>query len=163
MKFTIEQLLDQKNLTQEEARDVMLKIMSGEYDDVQIAGFLIALRCKGETSTEIAGFAQAMRDKMTKIECVDNAIDMCGTGGDASGTFNISTAATFVVAGAGVPVAKHGNRSMTSKSGSADVLQALGIPIDKSVEESTQDIEEIGLGFMFAPAYHPAMKHAIGA
>jgi anthranilate phosphoribosyltransferase len=91
------------------------------------------------------------------------AIDMCGTGGDALGTFNISTTATFVVAGAGVHVAKHGNRSMTSKSGSADVLQALGIPIDKSVEESTQDIEEIGLGFMFAPAYHPAMKHAIGA
>jgi anthranilate phosphoribosyltransferase len=91
------------------------------------------------------------------------AIDMCGTGGDALGTFNISTTATFVVAGAGVHVAKHGNRSMTSKSGSADVLHALGIAIDKSVEESTKDIEEIGLGFMFAPAYHPAMKHAIGA
>ncbi len=117
MKLIIEQLLDNNSLTQEEARDVMSQIMSGEYDDAQISGFLIALRAKGETSTEIAGFTQAMRDKMTKIDCVDNAIDMCGTGGDASGTFNISTAATFVVAGAGVPVAKHGNRSMTSKSG----------------------------------------------
>ena len=129
MKFTIEKLLDQISLTQEEARNVMFQIMSGEYDDAQISGFLIALRCKGETSAEIAGFSQAMRDKMTKIDCVDNAIDMCGTGGDASGTFNISTAATFVVAGAGVPVAKHGNRSMTSKSGSADVLTALGVEI----------------------------------
>ena len=97
MKLIIEQLLDQKNLTQEEARDVMFQIMSGEYDDAQISGFLIALRCKGETSTEIAGFTQAMRDKMTKIDCVDNAIDMCGTGGDSTGTFNISTATTFIV------------------------------------------------------------------
>ena len=134
MKFTIEKLLDQENLTQKEAREVMFQIMSGEYDDAKIAGFLIALRAKGETSTEIAGFAQAMRDKMTRIECVDGAIDMCGTGGDARGTFNISTAASFVVAGAGVKVAKHGNRSMTSQSGSADVLQALGIAINRPVE-----------------------------
>ena len=163
MKFIIEQLLDQDSLTQEEAREVMLNIMSGEYDDAKIAGFLIALRAKGETSTEIAGFAQAMRDKMTKIECVDGAIDMCGTGGDSSGTFNISTAATFVVAGAGVPVAKHGNRSMTSKSGSADVLTALGIDITLPPEKVSKCIEEIGLGFMFAPSLHPAMKYAMGA
>ena len=163
MKLTIEQLLDQKSLTQEEAREVMINIMSGEYDDAKIAGFLIALRAKGETSTEIAGFTQAMRDKMTKIKSVDGAIDMCGTGGDSSGTFNISTAATFVVAGAGVHVAKHGNRSMTSKSGSADVLQALGISINLAVEKSAENIDSIGLGFMFAPAYHPAMKYAIGA
>jgi len=104
-----------------------------------------------------------MREKMVPVSLDSPAIDMCGTGGDALGTFNISTAATFVVSGAGVKVAKHGNRSMTSKSGSADVLQALGIPIDKPVEESTKDIEEIGLGFLFAPAYHPAMKYAIGA
>ena len=115
MKVTIEQLLDQISLTQEEARDVMDKIISGKYNDAQISGFLIALRAKGENYEEIAGFAQAMRNKMTPIDSVKDAIDMCGTGGDALGTFNISTAASFVVAGAGVPVAKHGNRSMTSK------------------------------------------------
>ena len=163
MKFTIEKLLDQESLTQEEAREVMFQIMSGEYDDAKIAGFLIAIRAKGETSTEIAGFAQAMRDKMTRIECVDGAIDMCGTGGDASGTFNISTAATFVVVGAGVPVAKHGNRSMTSKSGSADVLTALGVDITLPPEKVSECIEKIGLGFMFAPSLHPAMKYAMGA
>ncbi len=163
MKQILEQLLNQHNLTRDEAYNIMLSIMSGEYDDAQIAGFLMALRAKGETVDEIAGFAQAMREKMVTIQLETTAIDMCGTGGDALGTFNISTAATFVIAGAGVHVAKHGNRSMTSKSGSADVLQALGISIDKSVEESTEDIENIGLGFMFAPAYHPAMKHAIGA
>tara|TARA_B110000196_G_scaffold140748_1_gene121929 strand:- start:5769 stop:6575 length:807 start_codon:yes stop_codon:yes gene_type:complete len=100
---------------------------------------------------------------MIKVSLDCKAIDMCGTGGDSTGTFNISTAASFVTAGAGVHVAKHGNRSMTSKSGSADVLQALGIPINKAIEESTKDIEEIGLGFMFAPSYHPAMKYASGA
>jgi len=163
MKEILEQILDKQNLTRDEAFNVMFSIMSGEFDDSQIAGFLMALRAKGETVDEITGFAQAMRNIMVTVPLDFPAIDMCGTGGDALGTFNISTTATFVVAGAGVHVAKHGNRSMTSKSGSADVLQALGIPIDKSVEESAQDIEEIGLGFMFAPAYHPAMKHAIGA
>tara|TARA_B100001123_G_C15323688_1_gene1028790 strand:- start:356 stop:1351 length:996 start_codon:yes stop_codon:yes gene_type:complete len=163
MKHVLEQLLDKQNLTVKEAFNVMLSIMSGEYDDSQIAGFLMALRAKGETIDEITGFAQAMREKMVSVRLDSPAIDMCGTGGDASGTFNISTAATFVVAGAGVHVAKHGNRSMTSKSGSADVLQALGIVIDKPAEMSIEDIEQIGLGFMFAPDYHPAMKHAIGA
>ena len=163
MKQILEQLLNKQNLTREESFNVMLSIMSGEFSDAQIAGFLMALRSKGETMDEITGFAQAMREKMVTVSLESPAIDMCGTGGDASGTFNISTAATFVVAGAGIHVAKHGNRSMTSKSGSADVLQALGIAIDKSVEESIQDIELIGLGFMFAPAYHPAMKHALGA
>jgi len=163
MKQILELLLDKQNLTRDESFNVMLSIMSGEYNDAQIAGFLVTLRAKGETVDEITGFAQAMRDKMVTIPLDTPAIDMCGTGGDASGTFNISTAATFVVAGAGVHVAKHGNRSMTSKSGSADVLQALGIPIDKPVEASAEDIEKIGLGFMFAPAYHPAMKHAVGA
>ena len=163
MKEILEQILDKQNLTRGEAFNVMSSIMLGEFDDPQIAGFLMALRAKGETVDEITGFAQAMRDIMVTVPLDFPAIDMCGTGGDALGTFNISTTATFVVAGAGVHVAKHGNRSMTSKSGSADVLQALGIAIDKSVEESTKDIEEIGLGFMFAPAYHPAMKYAIGA
>jgi len=163
MKIILEKLLNNISLSQEESRDVMFKIMSGEYDDAQISGFLIALRLKGEKSEEIAGFAQAMRDKMTHIESVDDAIDMCGTGGDASGTFNISTAATFVVAGAGVPVAKHGNRSMTSKSGSADVLTALGVDITLPPEKVSKCIQNIGIGFMFAPSLHPAMKHAMGA
>tara|TARA_Y100000590_G_C15706819_1_gene1008923 strand:- start:1413 stop:2408 length:996 start_codon:yes stop_codon:yes gene_type:complete len=163
MKEILEKLLNKKNLERKEAFNVMLSIMSGEYGDAQIAGFLMALRAKGETIDEITGFAQAMREKMVKVSLDCSAIDMCGTGGDASGTFNISTTATFVVAGAGIHVAKHGNRSMTSKSGSADVLQALGIPINKTVQESIHDIEEVGLGFMFAPAYHPAMKYAVGA
>ena len=163
MKQILEQLLDNQNLARDDAFSIMLSIMSGEYNDAQIAGFLMALRSKGETVDEITGFAQAMREKMVKVPLETPAIDMCGTGGDALGTFNISTTATFVVAGAGIHVAKHGNRSMTSKSGSADVLQALGIAIDKPVEGSTADIEEIGLGFMFAPGYHPAMKYAVGA
>lgn len=163
MKRILEQLLDKQDLTRNEAYNIMLSIMSGEFNDAQIAGFLMALRAKEETVSEITGFAQAMREKMVIVPLASPAIDMCGTGGDSTGTFNISTAASFVVAGAGVHVAKHGNRSMTSKSGSADVLQALGIAIDRPVEKSAEDIENIGLGFMFAPAYHPAMKHAIGA
>ena len=163
MKVTIEKLLDQNSLTQEEARGVMDKIMSGKYDDAQISGFLIALRAKGENYEEIAGFAQAMRDKMTPVDSVEDAIDMCGTGGDALGTFNISTAASFVVAGAGVSVAKHGNRSMTSKSGSADVLTALGVDITLPPEKVSECIQNIGIGFMFAPSLHPAMKYAMGA
>ncbi len=163
MKHVLEQLLEKQDLTRKGAFNVMLSIMSGEFNDSQISGFLMALRAKGETVEEITGFTIAMREKMIPVLLSSPAIDMCGTGGDALGTFNISTAATFVVAGAGVKVAKHGNRSMTSKSGSADVLQALGISIDRSIEKSVEDIENIGLGFMFAPAYHPAMKHAIGS
>ena len=163
MKQILEQLLEGNDLSNDRAFDVMLSIMSGKFNDAQIAGFLMALRAKGETVDEIAGFANAMREKMVSVPLASSAIDMCGTGGDARGTFNISTAASFVVAGAGVKVAKHGNQSMTSQSGSADVLQSLGIAIDNSVENSVEDIENIGLGFLFAPAYHPAMKHAIGA
>lgn len=163
MKQILEQLLEGNDLSNDRAFDVMLSIMSGKFNDAQIAGFLMALRAKGETVDEIAGFANAMREKMVSVPLASSAIDMCGTGGDARGTFNISTAASFVVAGAGVKVAKHGNRSMTSQSGSADVLQSLGIAIDNSVENSVEDIENIGLGFLFAPAYHPAMKHAVGA
>ena len=163
MKLILDKLLSNVSLTQDESHETMLKIMSGEYNDVQIAGFLMALRAKGESSEEIAGFAQAMRDKMTKIESVDNAIDMCGTGGDASGTFNISTAASFVVAGAGVTVAKHGNRSISSKSGSADVLTELGVDITLSPKKVSSCIKNLGIGFMFAPSLHPAMKYAMGA
>ena len=163
MKKILEQLLAGENLSRNQANNIMLSIMSGEFNDAQIAGFLMALRGKGETVEEITGFAEAMRKKMVRVPTTSEAIDMCGTGGDAKGTFNISTAATFVVAGAGVKVAKHGNRSMTSKSGSADVLTALGISINQSCEDSAKDIETIGLGFFFAPAYHPAMKYAVGA
>ncbi len=162
MKSILEILLSNKDLSQIEARNVMMRIMSGEFTDAQIAGFLIALRAKGETPDEIAGFAQAMREKMTLVPITNDAIDMCGTGGDAKGTFNISTAASFVVAGAGVKVAKHGNRSMTSKSGSADVISSLGVNITMPTEKMTECIDEIGIGFLFAPALHPAMKYAIG-
>ena len=163
MKHILEQLLDKKHLSQDEAYNLMSSIMSGEYDDIQTTGILIALRAKGETVDEITGFADVMRRKMLKISLNKPAIDLCGTGGDSLGTFNISTVASFVVAGSGVHVAKHGNRSMTSKSGSADVLQALGIPINLPPEQTAENIDRFGLGFMFAPLYHPAMKHAVNA
>ncbi|MFC1548118.1 anthranilate phosphoribosyltransferase, partial [Candidatus Neomarinimicrobiota bacterium] len=118
---------------------------------------------KGETASEIAGFAQAMREKMIKVPLGTDAIDLCGTGGDAKGTFNISTIASFVVAGAGVPVAKHGNRSITSSCGSADLLAALGVDIHLPPEKVAKAIEKVGLGFMFAPSLHPAMKHVMPA
>ncbi len=163
MKTVVEQLLDRQDLSQSEAEAIMLRIMSGEFNDVQIAGFLVALRSKGETAAEIAGFARAMRSKMTPVPVAAPAIDLCGTGGDASGTFNISTAASIIAAGAGVKVAKHGNRSMTSQSGSADVLASLGVNIAMEPEKVAECVDQIGLGFMFAPALHPAMKYAVGA
>ena len=161
MNDLLEKLVNKIDLTEKEAYNMMISIMSGDYDDIQISGMLTALRCKGETVKEITGFARAMRKKMVSVKLNVPAIDMCGTGGDSKGTFNISTAATFVVAGSGVNVAKHGNRSMTSKSGSADVLQALGISINRDINDSIRDVQEVGLGFFFAPDYHPAMKHAI--
>lgn len=161
MKLLLEQLLNKEDLSFEIAFQTMSEIMSGNYTDIQISGFLIALRSKGESIDEIAGFAKAMREKMIQVTLTKPAIDMCGTGGDSSGTFNISTASSFVVAGSGINVAKHGNRSMTSKSGSADVLEALGINVNNNPEESAKNIDQIGLDFLFAPAYHPAMKFAI--
>ncbi len=163
MRDILNKLLEREELTQSEARETMLQIMSGAFDDVQLAGFLVALRAKGETATEIAGFAQAMRENMVKVPVSVEAIDMCGTGGDAKGTFNISTVASFIVAGAGVPVAKHGNRSITSSSGSADVLAALGVDIEMAPEKVGRAVETVGLGFMFAPALHPAMRHVMPA
>ncbi len=159
----IKQVIDNKHLTMDEAEQVMDIIMSGEATPAQIASFITALRMKGETVDEISGFAKVMREKASRItpEVVD-IVDTCGTGGDQLHTFNISTTAAFVVAGVGIPVAKHGNRSVSSKSGSADVLEALGIRIDLSPEEVKSCIEEIGIGFMFAPNFHGAMKHAIG-
>ena len=163
MKVFLDKIINGSDLSVEESFNIMNDLMSGKLDDIQISALLIALRCKGESVSEILGFAKSMRQKMMKMPLQKDALDICGTGGDSLGTFNISTATCFVISGAGVPVAKHGNRSMTSKSGSADVLQSLGVNINKTVEESRNDIDKFGLGFMFAPQYHPAMKYAVNA
>lgn len=163
MKVLLDKIINGSDLNVEESFNIMNDLMSGKLDDIQISALLIALRCKGESVSEILGFAKSMRQKMMKMPLQKDALDICGTGGDSLGTFNISTATCFVISGAGVPVAKHGNRSMTSKSGSADVLQSLGVNINKTVEESKNDIDKFGLGFMFAPQYHPAMKYAVNA
>ena len=159
----IQQLIDGQDLDRGAARGTMDQIMSGGATDAQIGAFLIALRCKGETVDEIAGFAEAMREKATPIGGGrEPMIDTCGTGGDGSGTFNISTAVAFVAAGAGLCVAKHGNRAMSSKCGSADVLAALGVDVEASAEKVATCLDEVGIGFLFAPKLHGAMKHAIG-
>ena len=163
MKVLLNKIINGSDLSVEDSFNIMNDLMSGKLDDIQISALLIALRCKGESVSEILGFAKSMRQKMMKMPLQKDALDICGTGGDSLGTFNISTATCFVISGAGVPVAKHGNRSMTSKSGSADVLQSLGVNINKKVEESRNDIDKFGLGFMFAPQYHPAMKYAVNA
>jgi len=153
------------DLSEPEMASVMEEIMSGNATDAQIGAFITALRIKGETVDEITGAAVVMRRHATKVEAVGEGeilVDTCGTGGDASGTFNVSTTAAFVVAGAGVPVAKHGNRSVSSKCGSADVLEALGVSFALSPAQIGQCIREVGIGFMFAPMLHGAMKHAIG-
>jgi len=152
-----------ENLSAEEARQAMLAVLSGEATTPQIAAFLVALRTKGETADELLGFARAMREKVARIDVpVDSEplLDTCGTGGDGGSTFNISTIAAFVVAGAAVRVAKHGNRSISSQCGSADVLEELGVDVSVSPEETARAIREIGIGFLFAPQLHPAMKHA---
>ncbi len=157
----IRKAVDGVDLTTEEANGAMGEIMSGEASPVQIAALLVAMRVKGETVEEVTEFARVMREHARPVRPTRRPlVDTCGTGGDAVKTFNVSTAATFIAAGAGVAVAKHGNRSVTSKCGSADVLEALGIRIDLTPEECARCIDEIGLGFMFAPFYHPAMKHA---
>lgn len=151
-----------KNLTEEEASQVMAEIMSGECTPSQISAFLVAMRMKGETVDELTGFARVMREKALKVTCQTPAqlIDTCGTGGDGFNTFNVSTAAAFAAAGAGAKVAKHGNRSASSRCGSADVLEALGIELNLTPEQVAKCIDEVGIGFMFAPLFHPAMKHA---
>jgi len=161
MKTHIEKCLAGEHLTVEEAANALNIIMTGQATEAPIAGIMIALRAKGETIDELVGFARTMRGHGIKLLIEDpNAIDMCGTGGDCSGTFNISTVASFVVAGAGVTVAKHGNRSVSSQSGSADVLAALGVNIQCSTETVQSCINHIGIGFLFAPLFHPAMKYA---
>ncbi|MBI1886242.1 MAG: anthranilate phosphoribosyltransferase [Chloroflexi bacterium] len=152
-----------RDLSEEEAAAVMAEVMTGEATPAQLGAFLIALRLKGETVDEITGMARVMREKALRIDAGEGLVlDTCGTGGDASGSFNVSTAAAFVAAAAGVRVAKHGNRAMTSRCGSADVLEALGARIDLSPEQVARCIQEVGVGFMFAPNFHPAMKFAAG-
>jgi anthranilate phosphoribosyltransferase len=159
----IAKLFARQSLTAEEAEQVMDAIMSGAATPAQIGAYLAALRMKGETVDEITGSARAMRAKSTRIPTHRaGLVDTCGTGGDKSGTFNISTTAAFVVAGAGVPVAKHGNRAASSQCGSADVLVALGVDVTIPPEQVGRCIDEIGIGFAFAPTHHPAMKHAAG-
>ncbi len=151
-----------RDLSEEEAAAAMREIMSGEATPAQIGAFLIALRLKGETVEEITGMARVMREHALRVEVEGALVDTCGTGGDAQGTFNVSTAAAFVAAGAGARVAKHGNRAMSSACGSADVLEALGAKIDLPPEGVARCIREAGFGFMFAQAFHPAMKHVAG-
>ena len=147
-------------LTLDEARLAMGEVMDGEATPAQLAALLMGLRMRGETVDELAGFATAMRDRSLHVDAPDGTIDVVGTGGDGSHTFNISTAAALVVAAAGVPVAKHGNRAITSKAGSADVLDALGIRIDHDVASASAALGQLGFAFLFAPAFHPAMRHA---
>ncbi|MCL6482137.1 MAG: anthranilate phosphoribosyltransferase [Firmicutes bacterium] len=157
-----------QNLTPATAEAVMEEILSGRASDAQIAGLLVALRMKGETVDELVGFARAMRRQAAPVfpagvRAPEMMVDTCGTGGDACGTFNVSTAAAFVVAGAGVPVAKHGNRSISSRCGSADVLEALGVTLELAPEHAGEAIARIGIGFLFAPLVHRAMRHAMRA
>ena len=152
-----------RSLSEQEASAVMGEIMSGEATPAQLAAFLVALRLKGETAEEIAGMARVMRAKALRVPFEEAPLlDTCGTGGDGMGTFNVSTAAAFVAAGAGAVVAKHGNRAMTSHCGSADVLEALGVKIDLPPEGVAHCLREVGIGFMFAPTFHPAMRFAAG-
>ena len=146
-------------LTREEAAGAFDRMMSGEATPSQMGGLLMGLRMRGETVDEITGAVTTMRAKMLKVTAPAGAIDVVGTGGDASGSYNISTCAAFIVAGAGIPVAKHGNRALSSRAGAADVLGALGVKIDLAPEAIARCIDEAGIGFMFAPAHHPAMKH----
>ncbi len=162
IREAIAKLINRENLCVEESEAAMGTIMRGEATPAQIGAFLIALRMKGEAIPEIVGCARAMRQVMQRVPYRGNAVDTCGTGGDGACTFNLSTAAAFVVAGAGAPVAKHGNRAVSSPSGSADVLAALGIELPLTPEQAARALEEIGFAFLFAPAFHPAMKHAIG-
>ena len=163
MQAAIKAVTENKNLSNENMTSVMRLIMTGEATQSQIGGFLVGLRMKGETIDEIAAAASVMRELAARVDVSGpHLVDTCGTGGDASGAFNISTASAFVVAAAGGKVAKHGNRSITSKSGSADVLEAAGVNLELDPEQVAQCVNELGVGFMFAPKHHGAMKHAIG-
>jgi anthranilate phosphoribosyltransferase len=159
----LETVLSGRNLSAVEAEQAMLSILSGESSTARIAAFLAAMRVKGDTAAELLGFARAMREKVQRVDAGPGAeplVDTCGTGGDCAGTFNISTMVAFVAAGAGLRVAKHGNRSISSRCGSADVMEALGVKVALTPEQMGRSIREVGIGFLFAPAVHTAMKHA---
>ena len=164
IQTAIQKVIEQQHLSRKEALSTMDIIMSGEATPAQIGAFLVALRMKGEAPSEIAGFAESMRKKASKVvtKHTSPVVDLVGTGGDCKHTFNISTIASFVVAGAGTPVAKHGNRSVSSKCGSADVLAALGVNIDLDAQQMSQCLDQVGIAFLFAPKLHGAMKYAIG-
>jgi anthranilate phosphoribosyltransferase len=163
IQAAIKSVMARKDLSIDEMASVMQQIMTGECTPSQIGGFLVGLRMKGETVDELAAAARVMRELSTRVEVsCDHLVDTAGTGGDSSGSFNISTASAIVAAAAGAHVAKHGNRSMTSNSGSADVLEAAGVKLDINPVRISECIEQVGVGFMFAPAHHGAMKHAIG-
>src|SRR3990170_6674593 len=159
----IQKLVDGTSLTFNEAQGIMREVMSGKATNAQIAAVLTALRMKGETVEELIAFASVMREHCRQIHphVQSRLVDTCGTGGDKIKTFNISTAAAFVVAGAGVAIAKHGNRSVTSRSGSADVLEQFGFNLTMPPDKVQNTIEQVGVGFMFAPVFHPAMKYAV--
>ncbi len=164
IREAISKIVRRENLTPGEASQSLLEIMEGKATDAQIAAFLMGMRMKGETAEEIAACARIMREKARTIHPKSKfLVDTCGTGGDSSDTFNISTAAAFVASGAGASVAKHGNRSVSSQCGSADVLSELGVFIELPPEKVEQCINEVGMGFLFAPLFHPAMKHASAA
>ena len=159
----VAQLVDGNDLSRDEMATVMRQVMSGDATDAQIGALLVALRIKGETTDEIAGAAQVMRELATPVEVsCPHLVDLVGTGGDGANLFNVSTASTFVVAAAGAHVAKHGNRGVSSSSGSSDVLETLGMPLDLAPDQVARAIEEMGVGFMFAPAHHSAMRYAVG-
>src|SRR3990172_305813 len=163
MPSAIRAVMEGRNLSGDEMREVMRLIMTGQATPAQIGGFLVGLRTKGETVEEIAAAAEVMRELVTRVNVRGpHLVDTCGTGGDGVHTFNISTASAFVVAAAGGKVAKHGNRSVSSKSGSADVLEAAGVSLELTPEQVARCVNEIGVGFLFAPRFHAAMKHAIG-
>src|SRR6187401_1325866 len=161
----IHKLVDRISLNEAEARHAMEELMAGRATDAQVAGFLTALRMKGESALELAAFARVMRERAEPFwdGKVLPVLDTCGTGGDRSGTFNISTASAFVVAGAGIRVAKHGNRSASSKCGSADVMEALGVNIQMPVDKLRQAITDIGIGFLFAQSFHTSIRHVMPA
>ncbi|TET11309.1 anthranilate phosphoribosyltransferase [Candidatus Aerophobetes bacterium] len=162
IKAILKTLVERKNLKEEEAKKVMEEIMEGKTPPAQIASFLTALRMKGETVAEITGFAKAMLEKVDTFSLEKNTLaDTCGTGGDNLNTFNVSTAVAFVAAGAGLMIAKHGNRALSSRCGSADVLETLGVKLTISKEKVKQCLEKVGIGFLFAPSFHPAMKYAL--
>jgi len=160
VRAALVRLVEGATLTMDEARAAMGAVMDGEATPSQLAALLMGLRMRGETVDELAGFAAAMRERVVRVDAPDGAIDVVGTGGDGSGTFNISTTAALVAAAAGVPVAKHGNRAITSKAGSADVLDALGVRIDHDAASAGAALREHGFAFLFAPNFHPAMRHA---